>query len=275
MMKTRNYYRPSTVSLGKKKRVVRRKKGTRFLLKIFLLLLGLLFIIAGGRLAVTKGYQLLTRTNLSSWHVKKVTLSGVAEPLYSQVLSQMQPYTGQPLSAQQAGALRQTLMQQYPTLKQVRVKRGLLSGTLTVSAQRGTAIAQFKTPDGRIRYIDADSTVYTDTQPADTSSVLLLELEGPVPDKLNTEFVELVQSALKLRKELDFAFLRLNVADNTVKMYMPDGSVIDFGTAVRLKKKAARAAQIMALAREKYPAPFVLNFRFFENGKVFLTQGAH
>ena len=98
---------------------------------------------------------------------------------------------------------------------------------------------------------------------------------GKVPEKLSAEFIELVESILKLRKELNFAFLRMNMTDNTVKMYMPDESVIDFGQARQLKKKADRAAQILALAREKYPAPFTLDFRFFENGKVFLAQKAH
>ena len=56
---------------------------------------------------------------------------------------------------------------------------------------------------------------------------------------------------------------------------MPDGSEIDFGKAVNLKKKAARAAQIIARSRGRYDKPYALNFDFFEDGKVFLTQKSH
>ncbi|MBR4682232.1 MAG: hypothetical protein IKP06_02890 [Elusimicrobiaceae bacterium] len=275
MMKTRNYYRPSTVSLGKKKRVARRRSGTRFFLKIFILLSFLLLCVGGGWLIVSKGYQLLVQTNLSQWQVKKVVVSGLTDGLQAQVLAQVQPYQGKSFSAEQSLSLRQNISQKYPMLKQVRVKRGLLSGTLTVSALRREPLAQFKMPDGSVKYIDADSTVYADPTSKGNVSILPVELEGKVPEKLSAEFIELVESILKLRKELNFAFLRMNMTDNTVKMYMPDESVIDFGQARQLKKKADRAAQILALAREKYPAPFTLDFRFFENGKVFLAQKAH
>ena len=274
MMKTRNYYRPSTVSLGKKKRVARRRSGTRFFLKILILLFLLAACAGGGWLLVSKGYQLLVQTNLSQWTVKKVAVCGLTDRLQAQVLAQIQPYQGQPFPAEKSLSLRQTITQKYPMLKQVRVKRGLLSGVLTVCAAHREPLAQFKMPDGSVKYIDADSTVYTDATVKGDASILPVELEGQVPEKLSTEFVELVKSVLKLRKELNFAFLQMNMTNNTVKLYMPDESVIDFGQAKQLKKKADRAVQILALARKKYPAPFVLDFRFFENGKVFLTQNA-
>ncbi len=275
MMKTRNYYRPSTVSLGKKKRVVRRKVSTRFFLKFLWALLLLSGCVLGGWLAVSNGYRLLVRTHLSQWQVKKVAVVGLTGPLYEQLVSLTQSYPGHPFSAEQGALLRQTIHQKYPMLKNISVKRGLLSGTLTVAAVRRVPLAAFTLPDGRVQYIDADSTVYADADLPTGTDVLPVELEGPVEGKLGSEFVELVQSVVKLRKELNFVFLHMNLADNAVKMYMPDGSVIDFGQAVQLKKKADRAAQILALARGKYPAPFVLDFRFFENGKVFLTQKAH
>lgn len=274
MMKTRNYYRPSTVSLGKKKRVVRRKSGARFFLKFFLLLFVLAVCVGGGWLVFSKGYALLTDANLSDWRVKKVAVSGLAGPLQEQILALARPYQGQSFRAEQGAALRQLIRQKYPMLKQVQVKRGILSGTLTVSVSRRAPIAKFRLPEGNVKYMDETGVVYTDADFSAMQEILPVELEGAVPEKLSTEFVELVQSALKLRNELNFAFLHLNQTDNTVKMYMPDNSAIDFGPAVQLKNKAARAAQILTLAREKYAAPFVLDFRFFENGKVFLTQKA-
>ena len=80
---------------------------------------------------------------------------------------------------------------------------------------------------------------------------------------------------MKLKKSLSFKSLEFNVTDNTVTLDLPDESVIYFGPAVRLKEKVHRAAQIMTIARQKYTNPVVLNFAFFEKGKVFLTQRPH
>ena len=57
-----------------------------------------------------------------------------------------------------------------------------------------------------------------------------------------------------------------------VAMHMPDGTVIDFGPAKNLRAKARRAAQIIGWCRRNEKGPQRMDFRFFENGQVFLTQ---
>ena len=102
--------------------------------------------------------------------------------------------------------------------------------------------------------------------------VPFVELEGTVPEKLSGEFVELVQNTLRLEKELSFAFLRFNLTKDEVSMHMPDGTVIEFGPARQLKEKSRRAAQIIDWCRRNEKGPQRMDFRFFENGQVFLTQ---
>lgn len=275
MMKTRNYYRPSTVVLRKNKRVARRKSGTRFFLKFFILLALAAGVVWGGWCGISTVYRLAVEARVSDWHVKTVVVEGVSGDLHKKLTALAAPYQHKPFTIQEAVALRRTVIKQYTMLKDVSVKRGLISGKLTLHAVHRTPLAKFVRPDGSTEYIDADSTVYADPHPNVLTPVPSVELEGQVPEKLSTEFIDLVESTLKLNKELNFAFLRMNLTENTVKMYLPDESMIDFGPAEQLKKKAARAAQIVALARQKYKAPFVLNFQFFQNGKVFLTQAAH
>lgn len=273
-MRKNDYYRPPASSLGKKKRVVRRKTGSSFFLKLILLLF-FLGLLAGGAWAVVKVYRLVTSSQISDWHVKTVVVSGVTGNFNKVLLSLALPYEGKPFSVKDAVALRGEIIKKYPMLKDVSVKRRLLSGKLNVSAKHRKPIAKFVLPDKSVKYIDSDSTVYADPNPGLLEPVPFVELEGTVPEKMGAEFVDLVESTLKLRRELDFAFLRMNLTENTVKMYMPQGGVIDFGKAVDLKKKAARAAQIIALSPKKYAHPYTLNFEFFEYGKVFLTQEAN
>ncbi len=254
--------------------MVRRKKGSSFFFKLILLLF-LTGICAGVLWAAVKTYHLITSSQISNWHVKTVAVTGVTGRFAKDLHALAAPYEGKPFAVKDAVALRGEIIKKYPMLKGVSVKRGLLSGKLKLSAEHRSPLAKFVLPDKTVKYIDPDSTVYADPNPDLLHPVPFVELEGPAPEKLGAEFVDLVESTLKLGKELDFAFLRMNLTKNTVKMYMPDGSEIDFGKAVNLKKKAARAAQIIARSRGRYDKPYRLNFEFFDDGKVFLTQKSH
>ena len=273
-MRKNDFYRPSMASLGKKKRVVRRKKGSSFFFKLFVLLV-LVAIGYGGYWGLSKGYEVLVQSRVSGWHVKQVVVNGLAGTLQKEVSGLASSYSGQPFPVKEAVKLRGQIIHKYPMLKEVSVKRGLLSGKLTITAHHRKPLAKFVLPDKTVKYIDPDSTIYSDDNPDSLQNIPFVELEGTVPEKLGAEFVDLVESTLRLNKELDFAFLRMNLTENTVKMYMHDGTIIDFGKAIHLKNKADRAAQILAFAHGKYEAPFALNFQFFEKGKVFLTQKAH
>lgn len=232
-------------------------------------------VVCGGWLAVSKAYYALVNAQWTDWHAKTVAGEGVSGQLNKELLALVTPLQSKPFSLKDAAALREAVQLRYPMLKNVSVSRGLISGCLTVSAKHRTPIAKFVLPDDSVRYIDSDSTVYTDPAPDLLTPVPFVELVGNTPEKLSPEFIDLVESTLKLNKQLDFAFLQMNLKDNTVQMHMPDGGVIDFGTAEHLKQKAARAAQILAFSNGRYQHFHRLDFHFFEDGKVFLTQTAH
>ncbi|WP_428075860.1 hypothetical protein [Candidatus Avelusimicrobium luingense] len=274
MIKSRNYSRKSTASLSKRKRTGRGNNGARFLLKliVFFLLVGL--VLGGGYWGGRKLYRTISQARLSDWHVKSVAVAGITGDLNKALLALASVHQNKPFTIKNAVQLRQNIIKKYPMLTDVSVKRGLFSGKLTVFAKHRVPLAKFIRPDGSVSFIDKDSTVYADPNPGLLSEVPSVALEGKVPEKLSSEFIDLVESTLKLNKELNFTFLQMNLTDNTVRMHLPDGNEIDFGSAVQLKQKAARAAQIMAIARGKYKTPFVLHFAYFENGKVFLTQKA-
>ena len=244
-------------------------------MKLFLFLLIVGGLIGGAGWGLVKGYRVLRQARLSDWHVKSVVVAGVTGDLHKALMTLASPYQSQPFTIKDAVALRDKVRKNYPMLKDVSVKRGLLSGKLTVSAKHRTPLAKFIRPDEKTQYIDADSSIYTDPHPDLLNPIPTVEVTGEVPEKLNPEFVDLVESTLKLNKDLKFVLLRMNLTDNTVQMHLPDGDEINFGPAVNLKKKAVRAAQIIAVARGKYPSPYVLDFRFFDEGKVFLAKKAH
>ncbi len=269
-MRKYGYHRPSA-TLYTRRRV--RTKKPSFFFKFFFCLLLLAGIGWCGFWGVRYGYHLIKDAQITDWHVKSVSVSGVDGAIKKELFAKAATFEGKPFSFNQAEALRKEFIKTYPMLKHVTVVRGLLSGKLKISAKPREPVAQFILPDGSRQYIDPDSTVYTD--PQGPQAAPQVQLVGPVPEKLQPSFVEMVQSVLKLKKSLPFESLQLNLQDNTVTMRLPGGSAIRFGAATDLKAKAARAAQIMDKARAKYDVPVTLNFEFFEYGKVFLTLSAH
>lgn len=269
-MRKYGYNRPSA-TLYKRRRARAKKPSFFFKFIFFLLLLGGLGWC--GFVGVRYGYHLVKDAQLTDWHVKSVSVSGVSGTIEKEMFAAAAAFEGKPFSFNQAEALRKEFIKKYPMLKHITVVRGLLSGKLKVSAKPREPVAQFILPDGSHPYIDTDSIVYAD--PNGPQQALQVQLVGSAPGKLQPGFVEMVQSILKLKKSLPFEALQLNLQDNTVTMRLPNNSIIRFGAAKDLKAKAARAAQIMEQARAKYQGPVTLDFEFFEQGKVFLTLSAH
>ena len=241
----------------------------RFFLTFFLLAV----VAWGGFVGVRYGYHVIKNAQIIDWHVKSVVVSGINGKIEKQIFEKSSAFQAKPFSFADAEKLRKELAQAYPMLRKVSVSRGLLTGKLKVSATMREPVACFVLPDHSYKYIDQDSTVYAD--PDGPLQLAQVELLGDVPEKLQPSFVELVQSVLKLKKSLPFEALQFNLQENTVTMRLPDQSIVHFGSAENLKNKAARAAQIMDLAREKYAEPVTLNFEFFNQGKVFLTLSSH
>ena len=268
-MRKYGYQRPSATLRVTRKRPARRKKPSfffKFLFLLFLLivLLGALFF--GGRYL----YFTLKNAQITDWHVKSVAVEGLSGVREKEIFNKVVALEGKPFSGREADLLRQELVAKYPTLAKVSVSRGMLSGKLKITARPRQPVAQFILPDQSRKYSDEESIVYAD--PLEMRAVLPVNLIGKVPAKLDESFVELVQNLLKLKKTLAFESIEYNATDNTVTLTLPDQSVIRFGTAVQLKQKVKRAAQIMMFAREKYHEPVSLDFSFFEKGKVFLTK---
>lgn len=265
-MKKYDYYRPS--SFVSKRTPRRRGKG----LKRFSVILFSLFILAAVCIGLSKGYKAYASSDLSNWQPKKLEVRGVDGALYKELQTLGKSKLNKPFTAKQAADLQEQLVKKYPMLRDVNVSRGLFSGALKIAVERRAPVAKFILPGGNVRYIDNDSTVYADNSAVLENPVPFVELEGKVPDKLSGEFVELVQNTLRLEKELSFAFLRFNLTKDAVSMHMPDGTVIEFGPARQLKEKSRRAAQIIDWCRQNEKGPQKMDFRFFENGQVFLTQ---
>ena len=148
----------------------------------------------------------------------------------------------------------------------------MLTSSIKVAVKRRVPVAQFHASDGSVLFIDEDGTVYEDKKPDPLRTIPQVEFKGTIPTQLSQELIDLIESTLKLKSQLEYASLQFNLTDNTVEMWLPDQCKIYFGQAKNLRQKARRAAQIEALAKQTAPHPHVLDFTYFDDGKVFLRQ---
>ncbi len=257
------------------RRSSRTARGSFALFKVFLVLIVGGAVLAGAWLGISKGYALLTQTELTGWHVKSVVVDGVSGHMHNELLTHAQSKVGQAFPLEEAGKLREEISKNYPMLKKVSVTRGLLNGKLKISAQLREPVAQFQLPNQEVQYVDKDSVVYTDPSPTLRTLVPTVEITGPVPQRLQPDFVELVQATLKLDRKLKFTRLLFDLQRNTITLVLADKSIIRFGKADHLKQKARYATQVLDYARAHQLLPASLNFDFFEDGKIFLTQASH
>ena len=271
-MRKYGYKRPSTTLYVRKRRPVRTKKPSfffkflsRFLL-VAVLAVGLFF---GARYV----WRVFSQAQFTNWHAKTVVVSGISGAREQEIQKTASAFIGKPFSMTQAEQLERQFAKAYPMLAGFSVSRGLITGKLKISARPRKAVAQFVLPDHSFKYLDSSSTVYED--PQGPQNLLQIELSGEVPDKLPSSFVEWKEDLLKLKKVLPFEALQVTMPATTVTMRLTDQSLISFGSAERLKEKAARAGQILDSARQNYDAPFVMNFAYFDQGKVFLTHSSH
>lgn len=271
-MKRTDYYRPSAASLGKKKRI--RKKQSLSFFKPILLFIVFLALCYATYLLANKAYAAWSLSEAGKWTAEQAVISGADAQLAEQLQGLAQPKLNKPFSVQDAVALQAELVGRYPQLRSIRVKRGLLSKKLKIAVRPRVPIAKFQ-KDTLEKFIDEDGMIYTDPSPRQDLQVPSVELTGSIPQRLGEEYVELIQSVLKLRRQLNFTRVQFNLTDDTVKIYLPGNNEIDFGKAKQLRQKARRAAQIQARLPYQTPAEYVLDFTYFEAGKVFLRQKAH
>lgn len=271
-MRKYGYGRMRTTRVVTRKRAPLRKKSYFFsILLTMTLLVGLGY---AGYYGVRYAIGIVQEAQITDWHVRSVEVHGLTGQQEKEFKTTAAAFEGKPFSSSDADKLRTQFVKKYPMLSHISVSRGLLSGKLKISAQPRQPIALFVLPDQSYRYVDEQRVVYVDPR-ANPSGILHVKIVGEVPSELPPSFVELVHELVRLKKTLTFEALELNATENTVTMRLPDKSIIHFGQATQLKQKVRRAAQIMALAKQKYKAPFTLDFKFFDRGKVFLTQTSH
>lgn len=273
-MKKYDYPRYPSASLGRKRKI--RQKHSVSSLKPILFFFVFIFLCVLSYVGVSKAYEAFAASRLAKWIPTSVTISGAKDPILGEVRAEAEKKINTVFTVKDAVKLQNRLIEKYSQLGKVTVKRGLLSGKIKISVAYRKPIAKFLLSDRKtMRYIDQDGIVYADPDPEPKGEVPFVELEGVVPDKLGEEFVSLLETSLKLKNQLNYSFLRYNPLADIVKMHMPDGCVIDFGRAQKMRQKAKRAAQIEEIAKEGFPHPHELDFTYFDEGKVFLRQKAH
>ncbi len=270
-MKAYNYYR--SPSRAPRKRPVRKKPSVS-IIKPLILFVFLIALCVGIYWGAKKTYEVIKISRMGEWKPAEVVVSGIDGALAGEIMSAGQSKLKQPFSTRDAVRWQADLARLYPQFQRISVQRGLFSGKLKVSVKRRVPVAHFEYQN-QTHFMDEDGAVYLDPHPDPLQKTPIVELVGTVPQNLGEEFAGFVRSVLKLKNQLHFTSLQFDLKTDTVTMHLPDGSVLHFGPAKKLRQKARRAAQIQTHAQQNGLTPYELDFTYFEKGKVFLRHKAH
>ena len=220
-----------------------------------------------------RAYAGWTASRLGTWKPKAVSLSGAEGNFAKELQNLTAPYLEKPFAVSDAVTLQNQLLAKYPQLRQVRVKRGLFSGRLNISIKYRSPVAQLAGEGPVAHLIDQDGTLYADVTPDPLRTLPRVDIDGENLSPVPQEWVQLIEYAWKNKNSLEIEKIIFHTDSNEVDLYLSDGTKIYFGAVTHSKEKLRRAMQILS-KQTPDSAPYRLDFKYFDEGKVFLRQKA-
>ncbi|WP_424244743.1 cell division septal protein FtsQ [Elusimicrobium posterum] len=245
--------------------------------------LAILFVFAGMLLSagyfvykaapVVKGkIENFQENGYSAWNFKTVEVSGLAPEETKAVLDQILFSPGQSVSTEDCKKLAQDLASKIINIKDIRVKRGLFSGKLRISAKPRVAVGQLATLSAIKQGFDDDGVIYPIPADSKLPFIIIRDDEGKVPQKVSKEIVQLVDAVKVFERELGFSNLTVDKDAKNARIFSEDKTEIVLGPSVNFEAQAKAASKILKYTQGRYKKPFELNFEYFSDGKVYLKE---
>jgi len=208
-----------------------------------------------------------------SFVLKSVSVKGPTEEISADISRRLSRHLGEAFSSGDARAFAEAVKQSYPALSRVEVDRSFLKGRVQVSAESERAVAKVRLDGGLDRYLSE-------------SGRLLGECYGPVPeDVFETDLYAVPGDALKplgafltqLRAMVpDFSSRPLKLecrgAADACRLTLENRAEILWGEPVFVKSKISRLNEILIDAGGRLKGPLKVDFRYFRDGKVFVSK---
>ena len=210
---------------------------------------------------------------LFSFTAKSLSVRSPSEEISAEISRRMAGNLGKAFSSADASAFSAALRESYPALSSVEVKRNFVSGRVRVRAESENVVVKVR--------LNGDKTFYLSE-----SGRLLSEYYGPDPaDIFETDVYSDPGSALgplagflKELKAMSPEFssrpvkLEYRGLAESCRLTLENSTSVIWGGFEFTKTKIARLNEVLPDAARKIKGPLKVDFRYFSDGKVFVSK---
>lgn len=257
------------VRMKTRNRVVRR---TGFVLAA----LACFALVLYGGFRVVRFAGALRPVNIFAFNMKNFEVRASSDVVSGAISEMLEPGRGRRFSAADAERLELVLRERFPSLSRVEVRRSLIGGRVTVQADPEPLVAKVRLKGGRDFYLAENGR-------------LLKETYGPLPSdeftaEIHVEPKERPAALAGFLKEFklagpEFASRPVSLvcrgADGPCSVKLENSAEVFWGGFEFTRTKIARLNEVLEDAAKKIKGPLKVDFRYFSDGKVFVSKAGN
>ena len=215
----------------------------------------------------------LTLGRLFSFTLKTMSVTSPSDEISAEISSRLSRYLGNTFSAVESRALVAALKQKYTALSSVDVDRSFVNGRILVRAESERVVAKVRLNGDKDFYLSENGRLLGENYGAEPADIFETDLyaapgSGLVPlagflAEIRAKAPEFSSRPVKLECRGAVQVCRLTLENSTEVLW---------GEFAFTKAKISRLNEVLADAARKINGPLKVDFRYFRDGKIFVSK---
>lgn len=208
------------------------------------------------------------------WQVKQINIVAPTEHLQAaitKITKEQQIGPGTHLTAKDAENLENTLKENIKEAKSIKVTRKFFTKELLIESEKFTPFVQISTPQD-IFFMTENGQIFQDLEEQQKGGFFNISLNAKIESEtLAKELVQFIKEVknTSLRKT---DTLVIDLKGHTAQ-FETDLGPVKFANFKEIKNQISVLAEILKIAKDKkFTIPFLVDFTYFDKGKVYLKQ---
>ena len=216
----------------------------------------------------------LNITHRFDWQVKQINIVAPTDYLKTEIAKitkEQQIDIGTHLTAKEANNLETVLKDNIKEAKSVKVKRKFFTKELLIESEKFTPFAQITTPQDTF-FMTEDGWIFQDSEEQQKGVFLNVFLNAKIESEtLAKELVQFIKE-IKNTSLRTTDVLTIDLTGQNAQFETKFGPV-KLGNFKEVKQQLSVLAEILKIAKnKKFTVPCLVDFTYYDNGKVYLKQ---
>ena len=208
-----------------------------------------------------------------SFTLKSVSVTSPSEDISAEISRRLSPHLGETFSSGDAQAFAAALKQRYPALIRVEVDRSFINGRVRVRAESERVVAKVRLNGENEFYLSENGRLQGECYGAAPADIFETDLYAAPGAGLEI-LAGFVKELRAMAPEFSSRPVKLDCRDSaqTCRLTLANSAEVLWGEFKFTKTKISRLNEILADAERKIKGPLKVDFRYFRDGKVFVSK---